>query len=171
MSFLAGVRGPAPPPRPVFAPLNYGMVTDTIHRSAMPEARHLTFLELIGIRSVVVLSPKGPTPDLEKWAAECGVRLVHPASVQAGKSTALTEQAAASIVSVLLTDTLAGPILVTCPSGRYRTGVVVGCLRKAQRWNTASILEEYRRFAEGRARVENEEFMEVFDVALVTSVG
>jgi protein tyrosine/serine phosphatase len=172
MSFLIGVK-PALADRrqPAFAPLNYGMVTDHLHRSAMPEPRHFGFLELLGIRSVIVLSPAAPSPELARWAADNGVRLLHPHSVQASKTTSLSEQAAAELVSLLLSHTLPAPALVTCPSGRYRTGLVVGCLRKAQQWNTAAILDEYRRFAEGRARLENEDFMEMFDVSLVSTVA
>jgi tyrosine-protein phosphatase OCA1 len=172
MSFLVGAQeagGPAPKPAGVFAPLNYGMVTDTLHRSAMPEARHVGFLTLLGIQSIVVLSPTGPTPDLVRWAADAGVALVHPQSVTVGKSTSLSEAAAAEVVSLLLAGSLPQPVLVVCPSGRYRTGVVVGCLRKLQHWNNAATVDEYRRFAEGRARLENEEFIEMFDVSLVSA--
>ena len=172
MSFLVGAQeAGGRPQRPVgvFAPLNYGMVSDTLHRSAMPEARHFGFIALLGIRSIVVLSPAGPTPDLARWAADAGVVVVHPQTVTVGKSTSLSEAAAAEVVSLLLSGSLPGPVLVVCPSGRYRTGVVVGCLRKLQHWNTAATVDKYRRFAEGRARVENEEFIEMFDVSLVST--
>ena len=36
------------------------------------------------------------------------------------------------------------PILVTCRSGKRITGLIIGCLRKLQRWSLVSILEEYR---------------------------
>lgn len=44
-----------------------------------------------------------------------------------------------------------------CNLGRHRTGTVVGCLRKLQRWNLASIFEEYRRHAGARVKVMNEQ--------------
>ena len=53
-------------------------------------------------------------------------------------------------------------------------GVVVGCLRKLQRWSTMSIFEEYRRFACGGltqqynlSHQRQEQFMELFDTDLV----
>ncbi|CCW70874.1 unnamed protein product [Phytomonas sp. Hart1] len=61
-----------------------------------------------------------------------------------------------------LVDPLYYPVLITCARGRYRSGLVVGCLRKLQRWNMVSILEEYRRFAGDRGSPENEEFIEYF---------
>lgn len=44
----------------------------------------------------------------------------------------------------------------------------MGCLRKLQRWNLASIFSEYRRFAGFKVRAMNEQFIELFDTDLVT---
>lgn len=49
------------------------------------------------------------------------------------------------------------PLMIMCNLGRHRTGTVVGCLRKLQRWNLASIFEEYRRHAGAKVRVMNEQ--------------
>jgi tyrosine-protein phosphatase OCA1 len=54
-----------------------------------------------------------------------------------------------------------------CNLGRHRTGTVIGCLRKLQRWNLTSIFEEYRRFAGSKVRLLNEQFIELFDTDLV----
>jgi tyrosine-protein phosphatase OCA1 len=47
-------------------------------------------------------------------------------------------------------------------------GAVVGCLRKIQQWHLSSIFEEYRRFAGSKVRLQNEQFIELFDTDLVT---
>ena len=77
------------------------------------------------------------------------------------------------------------PTLVCCNMGRHRTGTVVGCYRKLQRWALSSILEEYRRYAGMKVRILNEQvgdispipgrksidgreqFIELFDTDLV----
>lgn len=59
------------------------------------------------------------------------------------------------------------PLLMTCDMGRHRTGTVMGCLRKLQRWNLTSIFEEYQRYAGGRVHLSNEQFIELFDTDLV----
>lgn len=79
----------------------------------------------------------------------------------------LPESVVVDILHVLL-DPAYYPVLVTCPMGRYRTGIVCGCLRKLQRWNLVSILEEYRRFAGDKSRADNEDFIELFDKDLVS---
>ena len=39
------------------------------------------------------------------------------------------------------------PLLLMSSSGTHQVGVLVGCLRRQQGWNLASILDEYRSFA------------------------
>ena len=41
-------------------------------------------------------------------------------------------------------------------------------MRKLQRWNFNSIITEYRSFAGARSRYNNEQFIELFDLDLVT---
>ncbi|KAG5503201.1 hypothetical protein GH5_04264 [Leishmania sp. Ghana 2012 LV757] len=79
----------------------------------------------------------------------------------------LSEAVVVSILHILL-DPQYYPLLITCSKGRYRSGIVCGCLRKLQRWNLVSILEEYRRFAGNKSRADNEEFIELFDEDLVS---
>ncbi|THU60374.1 hypothetical protein C4D60_Mb07t12010 [Musa balbisiana] len=57
------------------------------------------------------------------------------------------------------------PIVIHCKRGKHRTGCLVGCLRKLQRWCLASIFDEYQRFAAAKARVSDQMFMERFDIS------
>lgn len=59
------------------------------------------------------------------------------------------------------------PLLIYCDSGVHDTGMVVGCLRKLQRWNMTSIMCEYRLYAALKVRFMNEQMMELFDLDLV----
>ncbi|KAJ9079621.1 tyrosine-protein phosphatase required for protection against superoxide stress (By similarity) [Entomophthora muscae] len=78
----------------------------------------------------------------------------------------ITEEVVIESLTLLL-DKKNYPMLVMCNLGRHRTGTVVGCLRKLQRWNIASIFEEYRRYNGQKARLLNEQFIELFDTDLV----
>lgn len=53
------------------------------------------------------------------------------------------------------------PCLICDMTGVNETGVVVGCLRRIQRFNYASIRREYQAFAGSRARSSHERFIEV----------
>ncbi|CAN0557221.1 unnamed protein product, partial [Ectocarpus sp. 8 AP-2014] len=54
-----------------------------------------------------------------------------------------------------IVDSVHYPVLITCNTGKHRTGTVVACLRKLQRWNLTSIFEEYRRFTKHKVRFSN----------------
>ena len=64
-------------------------------------------------------------------------------------------------------DTQNYPLYIMCNLGRHRTGTIVGCLRKLQRWNLTAVFEEYRRFSGPKVRLLNEQFIELFDTDLV----
>jgi tyrosine-protein phosphatase OCA1 len=59
------------------------------------------------------------------------------------------------------------PLIIMCSTGSHRTGTIVGCLRKLQRWSMTAIFEEYRRYAGSKVRYLNEQFIELFDTDLV----
>jgi tyrosine-protein phosphatase OCA1 len=59
----------------------------------------------------------------------------------------------------LMLDPSNYPMMVICNQGRHRTGTVVGCLRKLQKWNLTSIFEEYRRYAGPKVRILSERMM------------
>ncbi len=89
-----------------------------------------------------------------------------PRTVQTASPT-ITEELVKDSLQILLTASY-HPILVTDTSGIHEIGVLLGCLRKLQRWNFATILLEYRHFAGNRARATNERFVEMFDTDLIT---
>lgn len=60
-----------------------------------------------------------------------------------------------------------GCVVHNCNKGKHRTGVLVGCVRKVQRWSLTSIFDEYRRFAGNKVRLLDQQFIELFDVAQV----
>jgi hypothetical protein len=60
------------------------------------------------------------------------------------------------------------PVLVCCTSGIFQTAPLVGCLRRVQNWSMTAILDEYRSFAGAKGRLMHEQYIEFFDVDLVT---
>ena len=80
--------------------------------------------------------------------------------------TSMSEETVLKALDIIL-DRKNYPIVVMCGQGTHRTGLVIGCLRKLQRWNLTSISEEYRRYAGAKVRLLNEQFIELFDTDLV----
>lgn len=46
---------------------------------------------------------------------------------------------------------------------QHRTGCVIGCLRKIMGWELGNIFPEYHHYADPKARVLDERFIELFD--------
>ncbi len=65
------------------------------------------------------------------------------------------------------TDPSNHPILIHCNKGKHRTGCIVGCIRRVQGWALSSALDEYIRFADSKARIMDQRFIELFDTSMV----
>lgn len=68
------------------------------------------------------------------------------------------------VLKVIL-DVRNRPVLIHCKRGKHRTGCVVGCFRKLQKWCLSSVFDEYQRFAAAKARVSDQRFIELFDIS------
>ena len=62
------------------------------------------------------------------------------------------------------------PLLIHCNQGKHRTGCLVGCFRKAQRWSLVAIFEEYRRYADRKARIVDQQFIERIDLSAEAAI-
>ncbi len=69
----------------------------------------------------------------------------------------------------IVMDSQKHPLLVHCNRGKHRTGCVIGCVRKIQRWSYASIFDEYRRFAYPKARALDQQLIELYDITDITA--
>jgi tyrosine-protein phosphatase SIW14 len=67
----------------------------------------------------------------------------------------------------VLLDVRRHPLLLHCNKGKHRTGCLVGCLRKVQRWSLTSIFDEYRRYAGAKTRDLDQQFIELFQTNCV----
>ena len=61
-------------------------------------------------------------------------------------------------------DPVNQPVLIHCNKGKHRTGSVVGCIRRLQNWSLSAVVNEYIMFAAPKTRLEDQRFIESFDV-------
>jgi tyrosine-protein phosphatase OCA1 len=163
---------------PLFPPPSFACVEDRIFRSGFPSELNFTFIESLNLKTVVVLSPENVEDQFISFLKDCGIRVVYiHNAANADGFRGMSVVAEETIIEALnvVTKSVNLPALITCRSGKTLTGVVVGCLRKLQRWSFISIFEEYRRFACGGLsqhyslqNQQHEQFMEMFDTDLVT---
>ncbi|XP_052167914.1 probable tyrosine-protein phosphatase DSP4 isoform X2 [Oryza glaberrima] len=146
-------------------PLNFAMVDHGVYRSGFPDISNLPFVESLRLRSVLCLCPE-PYPEAnQEFLRAHGIRLFQ-FGIDGSKEpfVNIPEDRIREALKVVL-DVANHPVLIHCKRGKHRTGCVVGCLRKLQRWCLTSIFDEYQRFAAAKARVSDLRFMELFDIS------
>ncbi|KAK1423967.1 hypothetical protein QVD17_19278 [Tagetes erecta] len=146
-------------------PLNFSMIDNGIFRSGFPDTVNFSFIKTLGLRSIVYLCPEPyPVHNVEFLKAnrihlfQFGIEGTKEPFVN------IPEMTIREALKVVL-DVNNHPLLIHCKRGKHRTGCVVGCLRKIQRWCLTSIFDEYQRFAAAKARISDQRFMELFDAS------
>lgn len=150
-------------------PTNFGMIEDDMYRSGLAIKLNFAFLEQLRLKTMLYLASEELPDALLDFIEDQGIELVQLAPEQdelPAPWKPISEDVVLSAMEYLL-DPSTYPIYVMCSQGRHRTGTVIGCLRKLQRWILSSIFEEYHRYADGRGRLANEQFIELFDTDLV----
>ncbi|KAL7409744.1 protein-tyrosine phosphatase [Mrakia frigida] len=167
-------------------PTNFGLVEEGLYRSGQPTEINFPFIEKLQLKAVVWVAPEEPSERFLQFLTShsipfhpvCPPSHHHPtfnnhSNNGAGgggyldPSNPIDEPTVIAALHLLLKPGNY-PCLVMCGLGRHRTGTVVGCLRKLQRWSLSSILEEYRRYAGAKVRILNEQFIELFDIDLIS---
>ncbi|KAL6975667.1 Tyrosine-protein phosphatase dsp1 [Sarracenia purpurea var. burkii] len=146
-------------------PLNFAMVDNGIFRSGFPNPANFSFLQSIDLRSIICLCPE-PYPEANaQFVKSNGIQLFQ-FGIDGSKEpfVSIPHNAIREALQVIL-DVNNHPLLIHCKRGKHRTGCLVGCLRKLQRWCLSSVFDEYQRFAAGKARVSDQRFMELFDIS------
>ncbi|XP_010688912.2 probable tyrosine-protein phosphatase DSP4 isoform X2 [Beta vulgaris subsp. vulgaris] len=146
-------------------PLNFSMVDNGVFRSGFPEPANFSFLQSLGLRSIIYLCPE-PYPEANlEFIKTNGIKL-YQFGIEGHKEpfVNIPDDTIREALKVLL-DARNHPVLIHCKRGKHRTGCLVGCLRKLQKWCLSSIFDEYQRFAAAKARVSDQRFIELFDTS------
>ncbi|KAA0054465.1 hypothetical protein IC582_026380 [Cucumis melo] len=146
-------------------PLNFSMVDNGIFRSGFPDSPNFSFLQTLALRSIICLCPE-PYPEHNMdFLKSNGIRLFQ-FGIESYKEpfVNIPDDIIREALKVVLDDRN-HPLLIHCKRGKHRTGCLVGCLRKLQRWCLTSVFDEYQRFAAAKARISDQRFMELFDIS------
>ena len=145
-------------------PDQYGLVESQVYRSAFLTPASFDFINLLNLRTVVNLSQEVPVRAVLSFFQENHITLEN-VGLQVWTSMAfapITQELIKEALQHVL-DVSRHPLLLMSSSGTHQVGVLVGCLRRQQTWNLASILDEYRSFASPSARLNCEQFIELWD--------
>ncbi|KAI7862537.1 putative tyrosine phosphatase family protein [Spinellus fusiger] len=148
-------------------PVNFGMMEEDVYRSGQPNELNFPFLEKLGLKTIAWLAPEEPSQRFLDFIDDQEIQFHHLGVVSAVNAwDPITEESVLEALELIL-NPRTYPMIIMCNLGRHRTGTIVGCLRKLQRWNLTAIFEEYRRYAGPKVRLLNEQFIELFDTDLV----
>jgi protein tyrosine/serine phosphatase len=158
----------------VVPPALFGIVQPGVYRSNAPVDENLPFLALLNLRSVLYLSPEVLLKSVVDFFAgdesQRKVKLIEHGLESWRPDPSWTPVCDEFIKTALelILDIKNHPVLVCCTSGILQTAPLVGCLRRLQNWSLTSILDEYRAYAGSKARLVHQQYIESFDVDLVT---
>ena len=153
--------------RALIPPPLYGLVEEGVHRSGVPAVPNFSFVERLKLKTILFLSPDPPTPELRSFMEDEGINTIGAENVGVSNWAPISEDTVLEALLLIL-DASKHPILIVDSNHlNHRTNVVVGSLRKAQGWALTSIFEECQRFGASKTRLQNEQFIELFDVDLV----
>ncbi|CAN8075982.1 unnamed protein product [Agarophyton chilense] len=152
---------------PVIPPLNFAMVSPGVYRSGYPKIFNHSFLQSLGLKTLIYLCPEDCNEQNLAFYRQNGINVLQ-FGIPGNKEpfTDIPEPVIRDALEVLL-DVRRHPLLIHCNKGKHRTGCLVGCLRKVQRWSLTSIFDEYRRFAGNKTRILDQQFIELFQTSLV----
>ncbi|CEG43746.1 Predicted protein tyrosine phosphatase [Plasmopara halstedii] len=152
-------------------PLFFEIVEDQVYRSNKCDASSFSFLATLQLNTVVYLSYDDLSRDLAAFFAEKEINVIHLGMKYRTASSqwkGISEGMAKEAIECILDQRL-HPILIMCKTGVHFAGTMIGCLRRLQNWSLTSTIDKYRNIAGSvKTRFENEQFIELFDVDLVT---
>lgn len=146
-------------------PLNFAMVDNGIFRSGFPDSANFGFLKSLRLRSVICLCPEPYPETTSEFLKANGIRL-YQFGIDGCKEpfVNIPNDTIREALKVAL-DVRNHPLLIHCKRGKHRTGCLVGCIRRLQRWCLSSVFDEYQRFAGAKARLSDQRFIELFDIS------
>ncbi|KAL8151003.1 hypothetical protein V2J09_020811 [Rumex salicifolius] len=144
-------------------PFNFAVVDNGVFRSGFPDTANFTFLQSLGLRSIVYLCPEPYLDSNVEFLKSNGIKL-YQFGIEGYKEpfVNIPDNMIREALQVVL-DIKNHPVLIHCKRGKHRTGCLVGCFRKLQKWCLSSIFDEYQRFAAAKARLGDQRFIELFD--------
>ncbi|RLV87926.1 putative tyrosine-protein phosphatase OCA1 [Meyerozyma sp. JA9] len=163
-----------PPSLRIIPPLNFCPVEKQLYRSGQPSIINQSFLQDLNLKTIIWLASEEPQEEFLDYCSMNSINIEFVGMINDDFSyqnvnpwDSLNETTIKKALE-LICDRNNYPMLVCCGMGRHRTGTVIGCLRRLQGWNLASVSEEYRRFTGARGgRILVELLIEGFDISTV----
>ncbi|KAI9734744.1 MAG: hypothetical protein M1818_006731 [Claussenomyces sp. TS43310] len=144
-------------------PINFGTIIPGLYRSGYPQLEDYKFLGTLGLKTVLTLVEKTPPEGYEAFMKSNGIKHV-VINMEGTKKVAIPALVMISIMEVVL-DRRNYPMLVHCNHGKHRTGCVAAVVRKVMGWTAESAIQEYKQFADPKAREVDIEYITTYETS------
>lgn len=144
-------------------PENFARVCEGIYRSSFPRIENFQFLKSLGLRSILCLIPEEYPIENTKFNESNGIKF-YQIGLSGNKEpfVKIKPELVTEAIKILISPENQ-PILLHCNRGKHRTGCIVGCIRKLQKWSHSMIFDEYRKFAYPKERPLDQQFIEMYN--------
>ncbi|KAI1374724.1 tyrosine phosphatase family-domain-containing protein [Hypoxylon crocopeplum] len=149
-------------------PVNFAVVLPGLYRSGYPQASDYPFMLTLKLKTIVTLVGKELPDDYRKFID--GGRIKHEIFDMVGTKKAEIPVKTMQSIMAIVGNRKNYPLLIHCNQGKHRTGCVVGVLRKANDWDTTSIIREYTKFAEPKVRDTDVKYITDFRMSNLLNV-
>ncbi|GAA5845353.1 hypothetical protein JCM5353_006348 [Sporobolomyces roseus] len=130
----------------LFPPLCFAMVLPGVFRSGHPNRHNFPYLDTLGLKSIMYLSPDDYRPDTYNWAVERDLNIFHlRIDVSKDQTVEVDEELVAEALEKVI-DSRNLPILIHDNKGRILPSLISAILRLMTNWTLESALLEYRMF-------------------------
>jgi len=154
----------------ILSPENFSMVEPGVFRSSFPRSKNMGFIKRLHLRTVISLVPEEYPDYLIEFYDSCGTQLItHALEGNKGPFKQIDEVDFCKALRTIL-ELSNRPLLIHCNKGKHRTGCLIGCLRIHRGWSISSVVAEYILFADPKARLEDQRYIEAFDFHRVLEI-
>ncbi|KAF2117572.1 tyrosine phosphatase family-domain-containing protein [Lophiotrema nucula] len=149
--------------RSLLPPANFGaVIANAVYRSSYPMEENYEFMKSLGLKTILTLVPEELSFDYMNFMVQSGIQH-YQTPLPANKGEIKVQEFQMKKALDIILDRSNHPILIHCNKGKHRTGCVVGCLRRLQGEELNHILDEYHTYADPKARILDECFIQQFD--------
>lgn len=144
------------------SPPNFGVVATDVYRSSFPRNEHFPYLRSLGLRTVLTLVLEDYPEENRAFLEAEGIELIQLGMPNNKDPRAQIPGDTIRKALAVVLDRRKHPLLIHCNRGKHRTGCLIGCLRRMQRWPCQASLDEYRRYAHPKERLSDQDFITAF---------
>ncbi|ODV62685.1 putative tyrosine protein phosphatase SIW14, partial [Ascoidea rubescens DSM 1968] len=144
-------------------PENFSPVIGKIYRSSFPRIENFDFLKKLNLKSILVLIPEIYPMENLVFLNNQNINFFQIGMPGNKEPFVNIEQDIITKALEIAINPDNHPLLIHCNRGKHRTGCLVGCIRRLQKWSLTMIFDEYRRFAAPKVRPLDQQFIELYN--------